>query len=346
MPDALARDTLLRLADRYQMPRVREGFAPIVDSLAADLAALEGDLADLVSGDDRKVASSAGYLLASGGKRVRPVVCMLASRAFGEEPPAQVRRLAVVAEAIHSATLLHDDVIDLGDTRRDRPAARLIYGNAASVLGGDLLLIQALRLVDEAGTPVLMSSVLDVLRRMIDAEALQLENRGRADVPAADYFRVVDGKTASLFEWAVEAGARMVGAEEHAVQELRRYGVGVGYAFQLLDDLLDLTRDPETIGKSVLQDVGMGTVTWPVIHALEGRAALAARIAAAARGEVDKHLTRDLLAAVAESGAIALTRQQINERTADAIDALEALEPSPARDALASVATALAERAR
>jgi octaprenyl-diphosphate synthase len=347
MPDALARDTLLRLADRYQMPRVREGFTPIVDSLAADLVSLEGDLAGLVSDDDRKVASSAGYLLASGGKRVRPVVCMLASRAFGAgDPPPAVRRLAVVAEAVHSATLLHDDVIDLGDTRRDRPAARLVYGNAASVLGGDLLLIQALRIVNEAGTPDLMTSMLDVLRRMIDAESLQLENRGRADVPSADYFRVVDGKTASLFEWAVEAGGRMAGATDEQVVQLRRYGAAVGYAFQLLDDLLDLTRDPEAIGKSVLQDVGMGTVTWPVIHALEGRAELAARVTAAAQGTEDETLTRDLLAAVAESGAIALTRQRIEARTADALNALAELPPSQALDALASVATALAERAR
>jgi octaprenyl-diphosphate synthase len=347
MPDALARDTLLRLADRYQMPRVREGFTPIVDALAADLVSLEGDLAGIVSGDRRKVASSARYLLVSGGKRVRPVVCLLASRAFGRgEPPAAVKRLAVVAEAVHSATLLHDDVIDLGDARRDRPAARLIYGNAASVLGGDLLLIQALRIVDEAGSPVLMTSLLDVLHRMIDAEALQLENRGRADVPAEDYFRVVDGKTASLFEWAVEAGGRLGGANEEQVGRLRRYGAAVGCAFQLLDDLLDLTRDPEAIGKSVLQDVGMGTVTWPVIHALDGRPELAARIAAAAKGEADAALTVDLLAAVAESGAVALTRQRIEEETASALDALHGLPPTPAREALGSVATALAERAR
>lgn len=347
MPDALARDTLLRLADRYQMPRVREGFTPIVDALAADLVALEGDLADIVSGDDRKVASAARYLLASGGKRVRPVVCLLAHRAFGlGEPPPAVRRLAVVAEAVHSATLLHDDVIDLGDTRRDRPAARLVYGNAVSVLGGDLLLIQALHIVNEAGTPALMTSMLDVLRRMIDAESLQLENRGRVDVAAEDYFAVVDGKTASLFEWAAEAGGRLAGADEESVTQLRRYGAAVGVAFQLLDDLLDLTREPELIGKGVLQDVGMGTVTWPVIHALQGRPRLAARIAAAAQGEVDGALTADLLAAVGESGAIALTRQRIQALTAEAIDALANLCPSPARDALGSVATALAERAR
>ncbi len=347
MPDALARDTLLRLADRYQMPRVREGFAPIMDALAADLVALEGDLADIVSGDERKVASSARYLLSSGGKRVRPVVCLLASRAFGRaEPASGVKQLAVVAEAVHSATLLHDDVIDLGDARRDRPAARLVYGNAASVLGGDLLLIQALRIVNEHGTPALMTSMLDVLRRMIDAESLQLENRGRADVPSEDYFRVVDGKTASLFEWAVEAGGRLGGADDEQVRQLRRYGSAVGCAFQLLDDLLDLTREPEAIGKSVLQDVGMGTVTWPVIHALAGRPALAQRIADASRGAADATLTGDLLAAVAESGAIALTRQRIEDETAAALDALSTLPPTQARDALSSVATALAERAR
>lgn len=347
MPDAHARDALLRLADRYEMPRVRDGFTPIADALAADLVALEGELANLVSGDQRKVASSARYLLGSGGKRVRPVVCLLAARCFATgHLPHEVLRLSIVGEAIHNATLLHDDVIDLGETRRARPAARLVFGNAASVLGGDLLLIEALRVVDSAGTPLLMSAVLDVLRRMIDAESMQLENRGRADVTFEDYFRVVDGKTASLFEWAVEAGGRTCGANDDQADALRAFGRDVGYAFQLLDDLLDLTRDPQAIGKSVLQDVGMGTLTWPVLQALQHRPELTARVEAAARGEHDDALTRDLLEAVDASGAVALARQQIDDRTDAALAALERVPPSDARDALASVARALAERAR
>jgi octaprenyl-diphosphate synthase len=347
MPDALARDTLLRLADRYEMPRVRDGFTPIAATLASDLQALEAGLSELLDNNVQKVGLAAAHLLAAGGKRVRPVICMLTARAFTPDPPPEVRELAVVAEAIHNATLLHDDVIDLGESRRGRPTARLVYGNAASVLGGDLLLISALRVVDGAGTPELMTSLLSVLRRMISAESMQLENRGRADVPVADYFHVVDGKTASLFEWAVEAGARLGGADPDEVAALVAYGRHVGYAFQLLDDLLDLTQNPETVGKGVLADLGMGTVTYPVLLALQGRPALARRLeAASGGGEEDGALIPDLLAAVAAAGAVAITRTLITERTTAALQHLAVLEPSTARDALASVATALAERAR
>ena len=150
------------------------------------------------------------------------------------------------------------DVIDLGDTRRDRPTARFVFGNGASVLGGDLLLVQALGLIEAAGVPRLMTSMLSVLRRMIAAESLQLENRFRTDVSAEDYFDVSMGKTASLFEWAVEAGARAVGAEDDVVSTLVEFGHHTGIAFQLLDDLLDLEHDPSAIGKNVLQDVQGG----------------------------------------------------------------------------------------
>jgi len=346
MPDAIARDTLLRLADRYSMPRVRDGFAPIAATLASDLAALEGGLVDLLDGNAQTVGTAAAHLLTSGGKRVRPVVCLLSARVFSNDPPDSVRDLAVVAEAIHNATLLHDDVIDLGDSRRDRPTARKVYGNAASVLGGDLLLISALRLVDQAGTPTLMTSVLSVLRRMISAESMQLENRGRADVPQAEYFHVVDGKTASLFEWAVEAGARVAGATEEQVLAVTSYGRDVGYAFQLLDDLLDLTKDPDVVGKGVLQDIGMGTVTYPVLCALEGRPELARRLEAASTGAKDDDLVVDLLAAVDAAGSVGLTRDLITRHTASALQVLSTLPAGAARDALASVATALAERAR
>ncbi len=348
MPDVMARDALLRLADRYQLPRVRAGLEPVADGLARDLAALEGGLADLFDPDDpTRVAASARHLLASGGKRVRPMVCLLASRAFpASEPAPAVLRLAIVAEAIHNATLLHDDVIDLGDTRRGKPASRLLFGNGASVLGGDLLLVQALHVVDAAGIPALMPAIIDVLRRMVGAEALQLENRGRADVRIDEYFDVVDGKTASLFEWAMEAGARAAGAGEDEVAALRRYGHHVGYAFQLLDDLLDLTREPEAIGKTALQDVASGTVTFPVVLALQGRPALAERLAAMAAGEPDERFVGDLLAAVEASDAIARSRALIFDHTEAALAELERLPVSAAGAALASVATALAERAR
>jgi len=348
MPDVMARDALLRLADRYQLPRVREGLEPVADGIAADLAALEGQLVNLVDPDDpTRVAASARHLLASGGKRVRPMVCLLAARSFPPaEPDPCVLRLAIVAEAIHNATLLHDDVIDLGDTRRGKPASRLLFGNGASILGGDLLLVQALHVVEASGIAPLMPAMIDVLRRMVGAEALQLENRGRADLTVEDYFLVVDGKTASLFEWAMEAGARSAGADAEAIEAVRKYGHHVGYAFQLLDDLLDLTNEPDAIGKNVLQDVCSGTVTFPVVLALQGRPALADRLVAMAGGEPDERFVGDLLSAVDACDAIATSRGMIHDHTEAALIELSKIPVSPAGAALASVATALAERAR
>jgi len=347
MPQALARQALLRLATTHQLDGVRERLLPMADTLAADLMALEVGLGSVVEADGDLASQAAAHLLAAGGKRVRPVLCLLVAKAFPPgEPPPSVTLLAQTAELVHNATLLHDDVIDLGDVRRDRPTSRAIYGNAASVLGGDLLLVQALGLIEAAGVPQLLPSMLDVLRRMIGAESLQLENRGRTNLTEEDYFAVSEGKTASLFEWAVEAGARCVGAEEKDVQTLRRFGREVGVAFQLLDDLMDLRRAPDAIGKNVLQDVQGGTVTYPIILALQERPELAERLAAAAGGVEDAELAAAIIEAVNDTGALDDCRRLIAQRTARALSALAPLPPSSARDALAAVATALAERAR
>lgn len=341
-----ARDALLDVAGRHDLGRLRDRITALADDLAADLLAVEEVLPQLLDGSSDLARRSARHLLLHGGKRVRPTLCLLAARIEGSVPPPSVRKLAAVAEAIHAATLLHDDVIDLGDTRRDRPTARRIFGNAASVLGGDLLLVQALDLIQQAGVPELMPSMLGVLRRMIAAEAIQLARRGRTDVGPEDYFGVVEGKTASLFEWALEAGARVVGAPESTVVALSVFGGNVGVAFQMLDDLLDLTRDPDVIGKAVLQDVRAGTVTWPVLHALRVRPALAPRLRVAAEGEEDGDLATDVLAALAEAGAVQLALAEIRRRTALAMETLEGLDPSPARTALGVVAGGLLERSR
>ena len=347
MVNVPARDALLRLGEQYQLPRVREGLRPVADSLASDLVSLEERVRELMAGDRTTSHTAAHHLIESGGKRVRPTVCMLAARCFTPyEPSPEVIGLSMVAEAAHNSTLLHDDVIDLGEMRRGRPAARVLFGNGASVLGGDLLLIQALRLIDEAGVAGLMTSMISVLDRMITAEAFQLENRGRVDVTPAEYFSIIDGKTASLFEWAMEAGARAAGAPQVAVDGLVRFGKELGYAFQLLDDLLDLTKDPEVLGKGVLQDVAGGTVTYPILLALADRPALARRLAAASEGEEDARLVGDLLEAVDASGAVGETRRLVAEHTAASLAALAVIEPTPASHALSCMAKALAERAQ
>ncbi|MCO4772811.1 MAG: polyprenyl synthetase family protein [Deltaproteobacteria bacterium] len=360
MPQTTARQALLRLAQTHDLTGVKERLLPMADTLSADLMALEQGLASTIDPAQHQVAAAAAHLMAAGGKRVRPVLCLLVAKAFPpHEPPPSIVLLAQVAELIHNATLMHDDVIDLGDTRRDRPTARFVFGNGASVLGGDLLLVQAMGLIEAAGVPGLLASMLDVLRRMIAAESLQLENRYRTDLTTDEYFAVSKGKTASLFEWAVEAGGRSVGATDDVVSSLIEFGHHTGIAFQLLDDLLDLEHDPASIGKNVLQDVQGGTLTLPIILALAEQPALAERIAAVAReasrdhvgdehpvASLDDELAADLVRAVRDTGARDATRKLIATHTARALSALGVLPPSPARDALAAVATGMAERAR
>jgi len=256
---------------------------------------------------------------------------------------APAERLAQAGELVHCASLLHDDVIDLGETRRGRPAARLVFGNAASVLGGDLLLVQALELAEAAGVPGVLSRLLETLGRMVEAESLQLERRGRLDVSENDYFEVVAGKTAALFEWCAESGARAAGASLAQVRALSSYGAEVGVAFQLVDDILDLVRGAADVGKSVLQDLGSGTLTFPVIRALRNRKDLRGLLRSLAAGERLSEASR-LGEAIEQAGGIDAGRREVSRRTELAREALRALPKSPARDALHLLAGQLAQR--
>lgn len=249
-----------------------------VDALADRLAELRGwiagDLADVetdlraVETADTPMHRSAHHLLALDGKRLRPLCVALAARAGTGFGPA-ARLLAVAAELVHSATLLHDDVVDLGDRRRGSDAARVIYGNAASIFAGDWLLVEALKRTRAAGLPDVLDRALDVLREMLGAEALQLAARGRLRQDSQEYFKVVEGKTASLFRWAMYAGARAGGLSSAACEALEAYGGRLGVAFQVVDDVLDVAGDPAVLGKGLYTDLREGKMTYPLLLAAE-----------------------------------------------------------------------------
>jgi octaprenyl-diphosphate synthase len=235
--------------------------------IARDLIEVEEELATLVRGESL-VEKSAHHLLDLGGKHVRPLCVALATRAGGGFSPA-ARQLAVAVEMVHSATLLHDDVVDLGESRRGSPTARLVYGNAASIFAGDWLLVEALRRIRSAGVPGLLDEMLAVIEEMILAESVQLESRGRINTALGDYFRVVEGKTAALFRWAMLAGARAGGLAPEACRALERYGHHLGVAFQAVDDLLDVDGDAALTGKALFTDLREGKMTYPLIVALQ-----------------------------------------------------------------------------
>jgi octaprenyl-diphosphate synthase len=208
---------------------------PDADAVQARLGALkllvgdvivdvENALPSVAEGGPGLAGRAARHLIGAGGKRVRPMLVILAARAAGvsaecKESRAHLVKLAQAAELVHAATLLHDDVLDDGRTRRGLPAARMLWGNAASVLGGDFLLIRALELTADTGVVGVLGDLLAAIGRMIDGEALQLQHRGKSDLDPHAYVEVVDGKTASLFAWCGRAGARLAASEQSAASD-------------------------------------------------------------------------------------------------------------------------------
>lgn len=313
--------------------------------IASDLAEVETSLAALDRGDD-PMRRAGRHLLAQGGKRLRPMCVALAARA-GSGFDRRARDLAVAAELVHDATLLHDDVVDVGDLRRGAPAARVVYGNAASVFAGDWLLVEALVRIRAAGMDDLLDRAFDVLKMMLAAESLQLAMRGKIPGGTEDYFRVVEGKTASLFRWAMRAGARAGGLDERSCAALEAFGGKVGVAFQVMDDVLDVAGDGALLGKSLFTDLREGKLTHPLMVAIErdpGLRAAVGELCASEQGALDAALLRRVGSALVETGAVEESVALARRLGREAVAGLDAVPAGRARDALADVAAAMIER--
>ena len=303
----------------------------------ADLADFETELAILPKGA-RVVQKAAHHLLDLRGKHLRPTCVALASR-FGEGFSLKARSLAVSVELVHTATLLHDDVVDLAERRRGEPAACTVYGNAAAIFAGDWLLVSALRKIASARVEGLLDRMLGVIEEMILAESLQLERRGRLVADREEYFKIVEGKTASLFRWAMLAGARSTNLGERAEGALDRYGLHLGVAFQLIDDELDFRTGT---GKDPLVDLREGKMTYPLVVAIERQPALQAQMEHALQEERPDF--EAIATAIRETGALVATRKLAEEHANRALEALTVLPEGPARDALETVVLASLER--
>ena len=321
--------------------RVVDRLAEVHALLGADMAVVDSELARAVRDGLSPATESAAHLLEAGGKRVRPLTVLLAASCFGPPPPA-ARDLAVVAELVHLATLLHDDVIDDGQERRGQPAPRRIWGNAVSVLAGDLLLTHALERTSASAPGPVLADLFATLRSLVDGEVVQLRGRMVLDAREEVYFRIVRDKTASLFAWAARAGATVAGAGAEAVRALGDYGTHLGVAFQLVDDVLDYAGDPRATGKALLGDLSEGKLTLPLIRALVALPALAADVDAVRSG--DGGAAERLADAVRASGTCDGVRDLARDETDRALAALEALPPSAARELLGGVARELASR--
>ena len=340
---ALSRAVLDRLAHvstARGAPSLGERLASLDRWVRADLVAFEAEIAALPRGA-RVVHQAAHHLLDLRGKHLRPMCVALTSR-FGEGFTDAARSLAVAVELVHSATLLHDDVVDVAERRRGQPAACVVYGNAASIFAGDWLLVSALRRIASAGVEGTLDRMLGVIDEMIVAESIQLERRGNVTGGREDYFAIVEGKTAALFRWAMVAGARVAKLPPAAEAALERFGLHLGVAFQAVDDELDFA---ENTGKDPLADLREGKITYPLVVAIERDPALHPRLVALL---AEPEPRRDELAAIAgavkATGALAATRQLAEEHVERALAVLDELPAGPARDALVTVALASLER--
>jgi len=313
------------------------------------LARLERLLRDIPRSAPHDLAGAASALVDAGGKRVRPLLLLLSARAAARGARAPGRAaLALVAELVHSASLLHDDVIDDGLTRRGLPAPRVRWGNSVSVIAGDWLLTASLTLASRSAVPGAVEALVAALHALVEGEALQLRLRGSTQFTVEQSLLVSRGKTGSLFAFCGEAGALAARAPREVRDALRRFGLHAGTAFQIADDLLDVEGDPAALGKAALADAAEGKPSLPLGVALERDPALRDELAWLLRaheaGQDDEARTALFAARMKALGALDEARRMAEAERAASLDALREIPPSRTRDLLEVVASALVSR--
>lgn len=310
----------------------------LLQATEADMAKVNAMILARADSHVEMVPELARYLIESGGKRLRPMLTVAAASLFGSGTGSAINFAAAV-EFMHNATLLHDDVVDESDMRRGKPAARMVWGNQASVLVGDFLLGQAFMMMVETKDIEALGVLAAAAAAMAEGEVFQLAKTGDLATSADDYAEVIRAKTATLFEAACEVGAMAGGADEAGRQALKAYGLELGNAFQLVDDVLDYRGESGTLGKNTGDDLREGKMTLPIILALsEGSEAERATISAALG---DMNASAEQVAAVVAilegHKTLARTLDQAHAHARSAQQALEVLPKSDMRGLLNDV---------
>gem|GEM_PF-19963 len=313
--------------------RLKNRLQDVQTFLGRDLLLIEETLAAGVSDGPEPAVSAAKHLVMRGGKRVRPLALLLAAKCFGSVEGESFYEMAAVVELVHSATLLHDDVIDEGDERRGAPTSRKLHGNGVSVLSGDLLLVNALDRTRRA-EPRLLGELIHTLRRLVDGEIVQLRGRTELDVSEETYEAILKDKTASLFAFAASAGGLMNGASEEQQRALSDFGEALGIAFQLVDDVIDY--EGEETGKTLYADLLEGKLTLPLVLAIQKDPSLESLVAKIHSG--DESVVAEVSRRVIQSGSCDEVRARAKDFTKRAVDSLDALPACPAREFLRVVA--------
>ncbi len=315
----------------------------IREQLSDDWPAVNREIFLQLESDVALVSSVAHYIINSGGKRLRPLLVLLAARACGYVGDQHIT-VAAIIEFIHTATLLHDDVVDASDRRRGQKTANSVFGNEASVLVGDFLYSRAFQLMVDVGQMRIMEVLADATNTIAEGEVLQLMNCRNPDTTEEQYLEVIYRKTAKLFEAGVLIGA-ILGNQTRAVESaFIEYGKQLGIAFQLVDDALDYDATSEQLGKNIGDDLAEGKPTLPLIYALrrsapEQQMLIRNAIENGGRNDIDAILT-----VISSSGALAYTLSKATQASRAAIEALSRVPDSPYKDCLVQLADFAVER--
>ena len=326
-----------------RQPAVAPSLESIRDPIAADLLIVDDVIRRRLDSDVVLIRTISQYIVGSGGKRLRPALVLLAANAFGATGPAR-HELAAVIEFIHTATLLHDDVVDESSLRRGRKTANAEFGNAASVLVGDFLYSRAFQMIVDAGSLRIMKVLADATNVIAEGEVLQLLNVHDADTDEESYLRVIRYKTAKLFQAACQVGAILGGATPEAERALAEYGMHLGTAFQLVDDVLDYSGDLTETGKNLGDDLAEGKPTLPLIRVMQAGTEEERRLVRHAIEHGGKGDLEAVVAALHRTEALDYARARAREEAAEATARLALLPDSPCRDSLLQLALFSVER--
>jgi octaprenyl-diphosphate synthase len=310
----------------------------IYQLVVPELAQVEEELKGYTRSDIQPISQIGEYLLNAGGKRIRPALLLLTAKML-ETPSPSAIRLGAVIEFIHNATLVHDDIIDAADTRRGRPSANSHWGNSMTVLAGDWLYMQSFAVALAEKNLDVLDALIGITKKMVEGELLQLTLLGKSQTTEAQLLDIVERKTAYLFSGCTKLPAIAAGLNAAAADRLGKIGMNLGMAFQLVDDLLDLTSTKEVLGKPVVNDLKEGKMTLPVFFALAaGRAEDAAKVQKVLDERDFRSVAREEILALVERGnGLTRTRTLAREYAARATHMLQEFPSSIYRDAIIGI---------
>lgn len=316
----------------------------ITELTAQDMADVNATILQQLNSEVSLINQLGYYIISGGGKRIRPMIAVLSARALNYEGDKHIT-VAALIEFIHTATLLHDDVVDESDMRRGKATANAAFGNAASVLVGDFIYTRSFQMMTSLQSLRVLELMSEATNVIAEGEVLQLMNVNDPNITEENYMRVIYSKTARLFEAAAQSSAILAGATHAQEIALQDYGRYLGTAFQLIDDLLDYDADGKTLGKNTGDDLNEGKPTLPLLHAMKhGSPERSAMIRKAIEEGNGRHLLEPVLETMNEVGSLTYTRQRAEEEADKAILALQALPESSYKEALIGLANMAVDR--